>query len=84
MNKEVFNQLIESFNQGEIEIHIGLNWCFLYDNKWYPSFRFMSAYYELNEDINLNLYRAVFELSKFFPVVSAQLNFENNFPITAG
>lgn len=82
MNTNVFLAVIEQFNQGEIEFNLGANWSFLFNNKWYPTMSFMKQYYRhLGQHQEYNLYQSAFELSKFIPLVSVEINYINNFPV---
>jgi hypothetical protein len=83
MNNQIFISLIESFNRGEIQFNLGTNWSFLFNNHWYPTRAFMSAYnQELGQNADINLYQAVFELSKFMPIISADIKYNDNLPVS--
>jgi hypothetical protein len=81
MNTEVFFSLIDQFNKGEIQFNLGANWSFLFNNQWYPTRAFMVNYYrQLGQNNDYNLHQAVFELSKFIPIVSAEITYHNCLP----
>ncbi|MEY4860711.1 MAG: hypothetical protein RL059_410 [Bacteroidota bacterium] len=82
MNREVFNQVIEDFNSGHVNFNLGYNWSFLFDQKWYPCRRFLIEYEQILEvNRNINLHQSVFELSKWFPVVTSEIEFLDHFPV---
>lgn len=83
MNTQVFTTVIDRFNNGNIKFNLGSNWSFLFNNNWYPSRAFIKAYHlELGEDKEFNLHQSVFELSKFIPITSANIFYENHLPIS--
>ena len=82
MNTQVFFSVIDQFNQGHIPFNLGTNWSFLFNNQWYPTRALMITYYQqLDQNNDCNLYQAVFELSKFMPIVSADITYDNCFPV---
>ena len=82
MNNQIFVLLIESYNRGEVKFNHGTNWSFLFNNHWYPARSFMLSYYQqIGQNTNINLHRAVFELSKFMPVTTSDITFKDNFPV---
>jgi hypothetical protein len=82
MNHQVFLAVVEQYNQGEVEFNLGTNWSFLFNNKWYPTMSFMKQYYrQLGQDQEYNLYKSAFELSKYIPLISAEINYINNYPV---
>lgn len=82
MNHQVFLAVVEQYNQGEVEFNLGINWSFVFNNKWYPTLSFMKQYYrQLGHDQEYNLYKSAFELSKYIPLVSAEINYINNYPV---
>ena len=82
MNTQVFFSVIDQFNQGHVRFNLGTNWSFLFNNQWYPSRAFMIVYYQqLGQKNEYNLHQAVFELSKFMPIVSADISYDNYLPI---
>jgi hypothetical protein len=83
MNQLVFNQVVERFNNGQVLFNRGANWSFLYAQKWYPVHAFM-AEYNLIIGVNreMNLYAAVFDLSKFLPIATAEIRFTECLPVS--
>ena len=82
MNTQIFFSVIEHFNRGAIQFNLGTNWSFLFNNQWYPTRAFMIAYYQqLGQNNECNLHQAVFELSKFMPIVSADITYANYLPV---
>ena len=82
MNSQIFILTIEQFNQGNVNFNLGTNWSFLFNNLWYPSRAFMIAYcQQLGQNNEYNLHQAVFELSKYIPIVSADITYSNNLPV---
>lgn len=82
MNTQVFFNLIEQFNRGTIQFNLGTKWSFLFNNQWYPTRAFMSAYnQQLGVNTDINLHQAVFELSKFISISSADITYNNNMPV---
>ena len=82
MNIQVFFSVINQFNEGGIQFNSGTNWSFLFNNQWYPTRAFMIAYYQqLGKHHECNLYQAVFELSKFIPIVSSDVTYSNYLPV---
>jgi hypothetical protein len=82
MNTQVFFAVIEQYNLGEVEFRLGHNWSFLFNNKWYPTLSFMREYYtRLNQYQEYNLYQSAFELSKFIPLVSAEILYDSHLPV---
>jgi len=82
MNHQAFLAVVEQYNQGEVEFNLGINWSFLFYNKWYPTLSFMKSYYRQLEQVQeYNLYQSAFELSKFMPLISAEIDYINNFPV---
>jgi len=82
MNTQIFFSVIEHYNRGDIQFNLGTNWSFLFNNQWYPTRAFMIAYYQqLGQNNECNLHQAVFELSKFMPIVSADITYDNCFPV---
>ena len=82
MNTQIFFSVIEHFNRGAIQFNLGTNWSFLFNNQWYPTRAFMIAYYQqLGQNNECNLHQAIFELSKFMPIVSADITYGNNLPV---
>jgi hypothetical protein len=56
--------------------------CFMFNNQWYPTRAFMIAYcQQLGQNNEYNLHQAVFELSKFIPIVSADITYGNYLPV---
>jgi hypothetical protein len=85
MNHIVFNQVIDRFNNGQVNFNRGRKWAFLFYQKWYPVHAFMAEYNSLMGVNNeMNLHTSVFELSKFSPVVTAEIEFINQFPVHVG
>ena len=81
MNHIVFNQVVDRFNNGQVQFNLGRKWSFLFDQKWYPVHAFMAEYNVIMGISNeMNLYLSVFELSKFFPIATAEIEFVNHFP----
>ncbi len=81
MNTQLFFSIIEYFNRGDIQFNLGTN-CFFFNNQWYPTRAFMITYYQqLGQNNECNLYQAVFELSKFMPIVSADVTYVNYLPV---
>ena len=82
MDTQVFLIVVNAFNHGNIAFHLGNNWSFLFNNNWYPVHAFMNDY---NNRIGIqqefNLHRSVFELSKFMPITTANINFQNHYPV---
>jgi len=82
MNTQVFLEVLEQYNLGEVQFNLGPNWSFLFNNKWYPILSFMRQYYtHLHQNQEYNLYQSAFELSKFMPLISAEIDYINNFPV---
>jgi hypothetical protein len=82
MNYIVFNQVIERFNNGQVQFNLGRKWSFLFDQKWYPVHAFMAEYNVIMGITNeMNLYSSVFELSKVFPLSTAEIEFVNHLPV---
>jgi hypothetical protein len=82
MNIHVFAIVTTRFNNGDVKFNLGSNWSFLFNNQWYPTRAFMKAYFtELGEDSEYNLHQSVFELSKFIPIVSADIEYLNYLPV---
>jgi len=82
MNTQIFFSVINQFNEGAIQFNLGTNWSFFFNNQWYPTRAFMIAYYQqLGQNNEYNLHRAVFELSKFMPIVSADITYVNYSPV---
>jgi len=82
MNTQVFFSVIDQFNYGNIQFNLGTNWSFLFNNQWYPTRAFMIAYCQrLGQNNDYNLYQAVFELSKFIPIASADITYDNCLPV---
>jgi hypothetical protein len=82
MNHLVFMNVINQFNNGQGNFNKGTTWAFLYDQKWYPVKAFMETY---NSQIGINApntHTAVFQLSNFFPVTTAQIAFLNRLPVS--
>lgn len=78
----MFFKVSDDFNIGRIPFNLGTNWSFLYNNQWHPKCAFMITYYQqLDQNNECNLYHAVFELSKFIPVISADINYKTTMPI---
>lgn len=82
MNHLVFNQVVDRFNNGVVIFNLGLNWSFLYGQKWYPIHAFMVEY-NLIVGINrqMNLYTAVFEISKLMPITTTEVRFSACLPV---
>jgi hypothetical protein len=82
MNTEIFFNTILEFDKGYNGFNLGYSWSFQFNQKWYPTHAFMKRY-RLNtgETSEMPLHRAVFELSKLIPIVSAEVEFKNHFPI---
>jgi hypothetical protein len=82
MNIQVFTSAIDNFNDGNIKFNLGSNWSFLYNNHWCPTRSFMITYSkQLGENKDYNLHQAVFELSKFIPITSADISYESHLPV---
>jgi hypothetical protein len=83
MNHLVFNQVVDRFNNGVVIFNLGLNWSFLYGQKWYPIHAFM-AEYNLIVGVNrqMNLYTAVFEISKLMPITTTEVRFTACLPVS--
>ena len=82
MNLIVFNQVVDRFNNGQVNFNLGINWSFLFNQKWYPARAFMVDYNSLmGLNSEINLYSSIFELSKFIPVVSADIEYLDHFPV---
>ncbi len=82
MNHIVFNQVIDRFNNGQVQFNLGRKWSFLFDQKWYPVHAFMAEYNVIMGITNeMNLYLCVFELSKFLPIAAAEIEFVNHLPV---
>jgi hypothetical protein len=82
MNSQIFLQVITQFNQGSIQFNLGEKWSFLFNNHWYPTRAFMKNYFQqLGQPTDCNLHNAVFEISKFIPVISANVMYNNHLPI---
>lgn len=83
MNHTVFIQVIARFDQKQVAFHRVKTWSFLFNQKWYPVHAFMAEY---NSQIDIpgqmNLHSSVFELSKLFPVATAEIGFVNHFPVS--
>jgi hypothetical protein len=83
MNHIVFNQVIDRFNNGQVQFNLGRKWSFLFDQKWYPVHAFMSEYNVImGVGDEMNLYLSVFELSKFFPTATAEIEYVNHLPVS--
>ena len=83
MNIQVFTSAIDNFNDGNIKFNLGSNWSFLYNNHWYPTRAFMITYSkQLGENKDYNLHQAVFELSKFIPITSANISYISQLPVS--
>lgn len=82
MNNIVFNQVIDRINNGQVQINLGRKWSFLFDQKCYPIHAFMA---ECNVIMGItnetNLYLSVFELSKLFPIATAEIEFVYHLPV---
>ncbi len=82
MNHIVFNQVIDRFNNGQVNFNLGSKWSFLFDQKWYPVHAIMAEYNTMmGISVEMNLHSSVFALSKFFPIATAEIEFVNHFPI---
>ena len=84
MNTTTFFQTIADFDNGYNEYNLGDNWSFLFNQKWYPSRAFMVRYMNnMNEQgaKDMNLHRAVFELSKVLPIYSKLVHYSNHQPV---
>ena len=82
MNYIVFNQVIDRFNNGQVQFNLGRKWSFLFDQKWYPVHAFMAEYNVImGITSETNLYLSVFELSKLFPIVTAEIEFVYHLPV---
>jgi hypothetical protein len=82
MNHSVFIQVIDRFNTGQVIFNRGRNWSFLFDQKWYPVHAFMAEYNSLmGIPGQMNLHSSVFELSKFFPTATAEIEYLNHLPV---
>jgi hypothetical protein len=82
MNTQMFFSVIDQFNQGNIQFNLGTNWSFLFNNQWYPTRAFMRAYFQqLGQNNDYNLHQSVFELSKFIPIVSADITYNYCLPV---
>jgi hypothetical protein len=82
INYPVFMNVMNQFNNGQGNFNRGTTWAFLYDQKWYPVKAFMETY---NAQIGMNspnTHTSVFQLSNFFPVITAQITFENRMPVS--
>lgn len=81
MNHIVFNQVVDRFNNGQVQFNLGRKWSFLFDQKWYPVHAFMAEYNVIMGIGNeMNLHSSVFTISKFIPVVTAEIEFVNHLP----
>ncbi len=81
MNHTVFIQVIARFDQGQVAFKRGRTWSFLFNQKWYPVHAFMAEYNSLmGIPGRMNLNSAVFELSKFLPTATAEIEFVNHLP----
>lgn len=81
MNEIVFNQVVASFNNGQVNFNLGYKWSFLYNQKWYPVHAFMAEYNAIMGIGNeMNLHASVFTLSKFIPTATAEIDFVNHLP----
>jgi hypothetical protein len=84
MNTEIFFQTIMDFDNGYDDFNLGQNWCFLFNQKWYPTRSFMVKYMinaNMSEPQKMNLYTAVYELSKIIPIYTKQINFLDHQPV---
>jgi hypothetical protein len=82
MNHIVFNQVIDRFNNGQVQFNLGRKWSFLFDQKWYPVHAFMAEYNVIMGVTNeMNLHSSVFTISKFIPVSTAEIEFVNHLPV---
>lgn len=83
MNHTVFIQVIARFDQGQVAFNRGRTWSFLFDQKWYPVHAFMAEYNSLmGIPGQMNLHSSVFELSKFFPIATAEIEYLNHLPVS--
>lgn len=83
MNHTVFIQVIARFDQGQVAFNRGRTWSFLFNQRWYPVHAFMAEYNSLLGIPNQkNLHSSVFELSKLFPVTTAEIEFANHLPVS--
>jgi hypothetical protein len=81
MNHIVFNQVVDRFNNGQVQFNLGRKWSFLFDQKWYPVHAFVAEYNVIMGIGNgMNLHSSVFAISKFIPVVTAEIEFVNHLP----
>jgi hypothetical protein len=83
MNHVVFNQVIDRLNNGQVNFNLGRKWSFLFNQKWYPVHAFMAEYNMLMGIAGeMNLHSSVFELTKFFPIATAEIEFVNHLPLS--
>jgi len=79
MDYNLFVQTINRFDNGLARFNLGNNWSFLFNNKWYPTRAFMVEYnFATNDQRDVNLHTAVFELTKLFPVISAEITYDTH------
>jgi len=83
MNTELFFQAISNFDNGLVAFNLRSNWSFLFNQKWYPTRAFMRHYLELNGTPNddVNLHESVYQLSKFIPIFSSEINYVEHRPV---
>ncbi len=84
MNTATFFNTILEFDNGYNRYNLGDNWSFQFNGKWYPSRAFMVRYINnMNEEgaKEMTLHRAVYELSKTFPIYSKLIHFSEHQPV---
>lgn len=82
MNHIVFSQVVDRFNNGQVQFNLGIKWSFLFNQKWYPVHAFMAEYNVIMGIENeMNLHSSVFALSKFIPTATAEIEFVDHLPV---
>lgn len=84
MDTITFFQTIKEFDNGYNGYNLGENWSFLFNQKWYPTRAFMVRYmFNLNGERadDMNLQKAIHELSKMFPIYSKQVVYTIHQPV---
>jgi hypothetical protein len=83
MNNQLFFNTINQFDNGMVNFNLGIKWSFLFNRKWYPVHAFMAEYRILaGIQGEMNLHSSVNELSKFFPITTAEIQFVTYFPVS--
>ncbi len=83
MNTQIFFNTINRFDNGMINFNLGVKWSFLFNRKWYPVHAFMAEYRILaGIPGEMNLHSSVNELSKLFPITTAEIQFATNLPVS--